>query len=86
MSTRRELHQATQVRHPWHATVRTILAMIVSLAPLTPALVDAIGLSRTAGIGLTILTVGGAITRVLAVPGVEDWLREHAPWLAAAGR
>ena len=73
----------TQTTRPWHATARTILAALVALAPLAPALVDAIGLTRTSGVGLVILTVSGAITRVLAVPGVDKWLMTHVPWLAA---
>ncbi|MFI6236632.1 hypothetical protein ACIBD9_23990 [Micromonospora sp. NPDC050784] len=28
--------------------------------------------------------VAGAITRVLALPGVDAWLRQDVPWLAAA--
>ena len=73
----------TQVRRPWQAVLRTIVAEIVVLAPLAPALVDAIGLPRTTGIGLVIVTVSGAITRVLAIPGVDTWLMARVPWLAA---
>ena len=73
----------TQVRRPWQAVLRTIVAEIVALAPLAPALVDAIGLPRTTGIGLVIVTVSGAITRILAIPGVDQWLMARAPWLAA---
>lgn len=86
MSTRREVRaraRASQARHPWRATARTIAAAVVALAPLAPALVDAVGLSRAAGVGLVVITIAGAITRVLAVPGVEQWMVTHLPWLAA---
>lgn len=86
MSTRRELRQgarASQARHPWRAVIRTLAAGVIALAPLAPALVDAIGLDRGAGVGLIVLTVAGAITRVLAIPGVEAWLLRYLPWLAA---
>jgi len=32
------------------------------------------------------LAVSAAVTRVLAVPAVNDWLTDHAPWLAATPR
>ena len=79
----RHAAEPTQVRRPWQAVLRTIVAEILALAPLAPALVDAIGLPRTTGVGLVILTVSGAITRVLAVPGVDQWLTTRLPWLAA---
>ena len=73
----------TQTRRPWQAVLRTLVAETIALAPLAPALVDAIGLPRTTGVGLVIVTVSGAITRVLAIPGVDKWLTAHVPWLAA---
>ncbi|WP_068480401.1 hypothetical protein [Pseudoclavibacter helvolus] len=33
-----------------------------------------------------VAAVSGAITKVLAIPQVEAWLRTHASWLAAAPR
>ena len=79
----RHAAEPTQVRRPWQAVLRTIAAETIALAPLAPALVDAIGLPRTTGVGLVILTVSAAITRVLAVPGVDEWLMARLPWLAA---
>ena len=73
----------TQVRRPCQAVLRTIVAETIALATLAPALVDAVGLPRTTGVGLVILTVSGAMTRVLAVPGVDKWLTTRLPWLAA---
>ena len=86
MSTRRELRQAaraSQVRRPWRATIRTALAALVALAALTPALVNAAGLDETAPVVAGILAATAAITRVMALPGVEQFLARFAPWLAA---
>jgi hypothetical protein len=75
--------QPTQTQHPWRATVRTVLAAIVSLLPLLPVIVDALGLKAYAWAAGTVV-VAGAITRMLAVPAVNTWLAQWVPALAAA--
>lgn len=78
--------QVTQARHPWRATVRTAVAFIIGVAVLMPAIVDASGLPQTTGAVSLALAVSGAITRILAIPGVEKLLRASpfTSWLAAA--
>jgi len=60
-------------------TARTVLQTAVSLALLLPALVDASGLPATLPRVARALAVAGALTRVMAVPGVQallpGWLR-----------
>lgn len=74
---------ASQVQHPWRAVERTVLQLVVGGAAALPILVDASGLPQTAaGIG-TALAVAAAITRVMAIPAVEEALQLWAPWLAA---
>lgn len=75
----------TQSAHPWRATLRTALAAAVALAPALPEI------ARTAGVATVPVVAGalvlaGGVTRVLASPAVEDWLRDFVPWLAAAPR
>jgi len=76
--------QVTQARHPWRATVRTLFAGVVSLAAIWGLIVEAAGVDSTGAVVGATLTVAGAITRVLAIPQVEAWLRRFFPWLAAA--
>lgn len=64
---------ATQTRHPWRATVRTVFAATIALATLLPyvavgAHIDAVP------IVVQVLGVAGAVTRIMAVPGVNEWL------------
>lgn len=76
----------TQSAHPWRATLRTVFAFVVALAAGLPMIVDASGLSEaTPGIA-TAVAVGGAVTRILALPVVNAALATYAPWLSANGR
>lgn len=72
----------TQGAHPWRATARTVFAIVVALLTLLPVI------AATAGIGavpavVQVLAVAATITRVLALPGVEDFLQKYLPFLAA---
>lgn len=74
----------TQVRRPWRATLRTTFAALIALAGLAPILVQAAGLDPDKLPWLAgALAVCAAVTRVMAAPGVETWLRRYIPWLAA---
>lgn len=82
-------NQVTQARHPWRATVRTVVATLVPLAALAPVIYETATNNEpeaATGAVATVLVVSGAITRLLALPGVEDLLRRHksTSWLAAA--
>ena len=81
--------QSTQSKHPWRAVVRTIFAAVVALAAMAGPIYEAItGGSPEAATGFTaiMLAITGAITRVLALPQVDQWLHVFAPWLASGGR
>jgi hypothetical protein len=65
-------------------TLAAVLPPIVSGIALVPVIVEMSGLGKTA-IGAGLVAFSLAVTRILAVPGVNDWLRRHVPWLAAAG-
>lgn len=77
--------QPTQTRHPWRATLRTVAAVVIALLPALPDIVDAMGLSAYAW-AAGILAVAAGITRVLAIPAVNDVLSRWLPALSAAGR
>lgn len=74
----------TQVRRPWRATVRTLFAALVALAAMLPLLTAAAGLDETLPAVGGVLAIAGAITRVMALPQVEVFLRAFVPFLAAA--
>ena len=75
----------TQAAHPWRATVRTLFAALVGLAAMAPLLVEASGADETWGPVAGVLAVTGAITRILAVPQVNDFLEQFLPFLSATG-
>lgn len=74
----------TQVRRPWTATARTVVQGLLAFLVLLPFIVDASGLDPVTLPWLAgLLAVSAAITRVMALPQVEAFLRRHLPFLAA---
>jgi len=73
---------ASQTRHPWRATARTVIAATLGLASLLPVIAAVGHLDTLPGAGW-VLAVAAGVTRVLAIPAVEQWLRQYLPWLAA---
>lgn len=87
---------STQERNPRSAVIRTVFAAIVTAFPLVNATllivkaelaqyaVDLPGwVFVTLNVGLAVTAAFTAIvTRVLAIPGVNDWLRRYFPLLA----
>jgi hypothetical protein len=73
----------TQTRHPWRATGRTLAAGIVGALSLLPTVALVAHLDSVPAVAQAI-AVAGAATRILALPGVDGWLRQFVPWLAAA--
>lgn len=83
---------ATQVRRPWRATFRTVvqtaIPTVIVLGLVVPQIVDIV-LEETGGTmpeGLRAVLLGasavvvataGVLTRVMAIPQVEDFLRQH---------
>lgn len=75
----------TQVRRPWRSTARTTFQAIVALAAMFPILVATSGLDPEALPWLAIpVAIAAALTRLMAVPQVEEFLRQFVPFLAAA--
>ena len=79
---------ATQVEHPWRATLRTGVAVLLGLAVVLPAVWAIIG-DELAAVGWTIpepvsvvvatviaavVAAASIVTRIMAIPQVSDWL------------
>lgn len=87
----------TQVANPGRATLRTFLAALLGFAPLVNGVLLAVQdwLAQNTdvvpaelalvvnGVLVAGLALAALVTRVLAVPGVNDWLRDHMGFLAA---
>ena len=87
---------ATQEANPGRAVFRTIFAAAVALFPLVNGILVAVQDWLTEytdtiptevalwvnGVLVAALALLALVTRVLAVPGVNDWLRKHLAVLA----
>jgi hypothetical protein len=75
----------TQLRRPNRATIRTVFQALVALCAMAPVLVATTGLKSDQLPWLAgVLAAAAAVTRVMALPQVETFLRRFLPWLAAA--
>jgi hypothetical protein len=74
--------EPTQVRHPNRATFRTVFQGVVALAAILPLVLTTAGIP-VVGWAAILVAVSGAITRVMAMPGVESFLEKYIPGLAA---
>lgn len=74
---------ATQIRRPWRSTVRTAFQILSGLLPMLPLIVDASGIDEAAPGVAGALAISSAVTRVMALPAVEQFLQRFAPFLAA---
>lgn len=72
----------TQVAHPNRATFRTIFQGVLAFAAILPLVLTSAGIAPV-GLAGILLLVAGAITRVMALPAVEDFLESYVPILAA---
>lgn len=76
---------SSQERAPWRATARTLFAALIGLASMWALVVEALGLDQGIPWVAASLAVTGAVTRLMALPAVNDWLRQYMPWLAPEG-
>lgn len=82
--SRTQLH-ATQTEYPWHAVARTVFQAVVGFAAMWALIVEAMGVDTALPWVAASLAVTGAITRIMAIPQVNDWLARFVPFLAATG-
>jgi hypothetical protein len=79
------MEPATQVTNPWRTVTRTVFQIITALAAAAPLIFVAITQSSpeaATGAGAIVLGVAGAITRVMAIPAVDQFIRKFLPFLA----
>lgn len=78
--------QPTQMRRPWRTVVRSVFQGVVALLTLAPLIVTNVYDSPDAYpvVVAQLLVVSGIVTRVMALPQVEVFLRKYVPFLAAA--
>lgn len=79
----------TQVRHPWRAVARTLFAALIAFAPMAPVIYRQAteqDPAQATGAVAVALGIAAGVTRVLALPAVEEFLRRFVPFLAAAPR
>ena len=82
----------TQVQYPRRATIRSGFQAFVGACVLVPSIVAAVdsvpGVDFEHGpawavAGVAVVTgTAAAVTRVMAIPGVNEWIARYAPLLA----
>ncbi|WP_280471016.1 hypothetical protein [Nocardia cyriacigeorgica] len=82
---RHSLAQApTQVQHPNRATARTVFQLVVGLMAALPLILADLGVeATTTGVIGIALGVSAAVTRIMAIPAVNNALERFLPALAA---
>lgn len=78
----------TQMRYPWKSTLRTVFQALVALATLIPLVVTGVydDGDNLPAVVAQLLVVCGLVSRVMAMPAVEEFLRRFVPFLAAAAK
>ena len=76
------LAQSTQTNYPWRATVRTVFAFIVGLAAAWALIIEAADVDPGIGWVSASVAIAAGITRVMALPAVDDLIRRFLPFLA----
>lgn len=74
--------EPTQVKHPGRATFRTVFQGAIAFLAILPLIFATAGIPPV-GIAAILVGVAGAVTRVMALPGVEAFLENYIPALAA---
>jgi uncharacterized membrane protein YagU involved in acid resistance len=74
---------ATQTRHPWRATARTVFAFLVSHAVVLPVVAAQESSVSNLPYASSLVAIAGVVTRVLAIPAVDTFLRTYLPFLSA---
>ena len=77
-----DVTKPTQVNHPSRATFRTVFQGAIALAAILPLIFSTAGIP-VVGLAAILVGVAGALTRVMALPAVEEFLENYLPILAA---
>lgn len=75
----------TQVRRPWRSTIRTVVQLVVAVATVAPLVAAGVyvDVDQAPAIVGQVLAAAAVVTRVMALPAVEAFLRRWVPWIAA---
>ncbi len=73
---------SSQASYPWRAVARTVFQAALALATLIPVIVVTGGIPTGGAVAIVLATCAG-ITRVMALPAVNEVLARFAPWLLA---
>lgn len=76
----------TQVKRPWRSTVRTAFQAVVAGAAMADPIYSAAthhDPAAATGYAALGLAIAAGVTRVMALPAVETFLRRFVPFLAA---
>ena len=71
----------TQVEHAWRATGRTAFAVALGVLSLIPTVLATTDLDETV-LGAQVIAVTAAVTRVLALGPVHEFIERFLPFLA----
>ena len=74
---------STQVAYPWRATVRSVFQGVLGFAAMWAVIVETLGIDAKIPWVAASLAFTAAVTRVMALGVVEDWLARYVPWLAS---
>lgn len=73
---------STQTRYPWRTVVRTIFQFVVGLAASWGIIVAAAGIDPGIEWVAGSVAIAAGITRVMALPAVDDLIHRFLPFLA----
>ncbi len=79
---------STQIVRPWRTTLRTVFQAFIGLCVLVPMLVTLIHVDDAtpqwivSSIAVS-LAISGGVTRAMAMPAVDAWLKRFVPFLAS---
>ena len=76
---------STQIARPWRTTVRSVFQGLVAFAAVAPMIYAAAFAHDPAlatGWAATGLGVAAAVTRIMAMPQVDEFLKKFIPFLA----
>lgn len=65
---------ASQSKYPWRATIRTLVAFVVGLAASWGLVIGALDVDPGLEWVTVSVAIAGAVTRLMAVPFVNEWL------------
>lgn len=74
---------STQTKHPWRTMFRSAFQFTVGLAAGWGLIVAAAGIDPGIEWVGTSIAIASGVTRVMALPVVDNLIRTHIPWLAS---